>query len=661
MIELKESKALTIMFDMCFQWYRKKNSAVKSAFDFSFKETLFCLCLFLSVTEINAQCDYISGNITIGAQSGSYNILNSQQYLLATPSGEILQTVTSDAFGNGIFQAVPSGFYRVYAINYPQNGLDNGVLDVGENINNISGSCFDLSSAYSIEVCDNMPNAALDVCDGDDIVVQSVPGSWQVGYEQTYILVDQNDLIVAFDRTGVFSNLPEGSYKAYAINYDPVENPSNAGLVIGAPWPLIPGFQCVDAVMPPGVDAIVNVCNACQLTSYITDDAGYTHEATRECTDNVGWTHYYDDMGTPTNENDDLLLLSILKNGQNFGTVGDGDFEAVVEINPGYNSNSAIDLSNAPYISNAARWFVMHRYWNVEPNPQITVPVRVRFYYTDRDFNDIQGSLSNLGGAISSHADLIFYKIDLGNPNPFHGHINVSNPHFTEYTLGTTSSLSNWVYGGHNGNHFAEFMVNSFSGGGGGARDNGGNPLPITLLYFKGQHESPVNFLEWETAMEIDNDFFIIERANDAVSFSEIGRVDGAGNSTSILHYSLIDRSPIMGINYYRLKQVDFNGQFSYSQIISIEVNPFELYSEIEIGPNPFGDFVKINLISERDEKVEFEVHNVLGQKVYSGNLKVSKGSNHFHLDMFYLAAGSYTLSLTKGIQRQNFNLIKYN
>ncbi|HET6992024.1 MAG TPA: T9SS type A sorting domain-containing protein, partial [Bacteroidia bacterium] len=94
--------------------------------------------------------------------------------------------------------------------------------------------------------------------------------------------------------------------------------------------------------------------------------------------------------------------------------------------------------------------------------------------------------------------------------------------------------------------------------------------LPIEMLRFDGVCDKGNVLLNWTTASEQNNDFFTIERSTDGLTFSQIGTVDGAGNSDQILHYSFFDTDPVGGTNYYRIKQTDFNGAFSYNKIIAV-------------------------------------------------------------------------------------------
>ncbi|MBK9638104.1 MAG: T9SS type A sorting domain-containing protein [Bacteroidetes bacterium] len=111
-----------------------------------------------------------------------------------------------------------------------------------------------------------------------------------------------------------------------------------------------------------------------------------------------------------------------------------------------------------------------------------------------------------------------------------------------------------------------------------GCKDSGtfvvlGNSLPIELISFNGVAMNNYNLLEWSTSSEINNDYFTIEKSLSGIQFENIGTVDGAGNSTLLRQYMFKDMMPSKEISYYRLKQTDFNGSYSYSNIIAIQPN----------------------------------------------------------------------------------------
>jgi hypothetical protein len=107
------------------------------------------------------------------------------------------------------------------------------------------------------------------------------------------------------------------------------------------------------------------------------------------------------------------------------------------------------------------------------------------------------------------------------------------------------------------------------------------DPLPITLLSFTGKEESGRTRLDWKTASEINNDYFIIERSTDGIYWNEIIRTNGAGSSQLVLSYTEYDFSPFAGINYYRLTQVDYDGQSETFNIIAVDIkDPFKACSD---------------------------------------------------------------------------------
>jgi hypothetical protein len=95
--------------------------------------------------------------------------------------------------------------------------------------------------------------------------------------------------------------------------------------------------------------------------------------------------------------------------------------------------------------------------------------------------------------------------------------------------------------------------------------------LPIELLYFKGSVYNSDNILHWSTASEDNNDYFTIEKTKDGIDWEIVTRESGGGNSSNQLYYSSVDENVESIINYYRLKQTDYDGRFKYSDIISID------------------------------------------------------------------------------------------
>ncbi|MCC6723007.1 MAG: hypothetical protein IT258_00760, partial [Saprospiraceae bacterium] len=107
--------------------------------------------------------------------------------------------------------------------------------------------------------------------------------------------------------------------------------------------------------------------------------------------------------------------------------------------------------------------------------------------------------------------------------------------------------------------------------------------LPVELSKFQVVKEEDKALLNWETASEKDNDKFVVERSTDGLAFEAIGELEGNGTTTEAKHYAFVDKYPLPGVNYYRLKQVDFNGNIEYSNINSVEI---ESGDEILVYPS---------------------------------------------------------------------------
>lgn len=169
-------------------------------------------------------------------------------------------------------------------------------------------------------------------------------------------------------------------------------------------------------------------------------------------------------------------------------------------------------------------------------------------------------------------------------------------------------------------------------------------PLPIELVDFTA---SPINNemvqLDWQTASEMNNDYFTVERSSDGNFWTPITRVDGAGNSTELLDYTMNDENPLVGLSYYRLKQTDFNGDFIYSKIRAVQINKNETTDDlIFMYPNPTQGVVEIK--APETEKELIRIYNSVGQELSNFVTVSSIKSDVKTIDLTNLAKGIYTI-----------------
>jgi hypothetical protein len=139
------------------------------------------------------------------------------------------------------------------------------------------------------------------------------------------------------------------------------------------------------------------------------------------------------------------------------------------------------------------------------------------------------------------------------------------------------------------------------------------NPLPVELLSFEGALVDGEVILTWATASEKDNDYFEIQKSVDGYRFVEIDLVSGSGSSNEVVEYESVDYSPSLGTNYYRLKQVDYDGQYEYSKVISLS-NYTDL--TVDVYPNPASDYLFVNIPSVDQIEVGLRIISIDGKVV---------------------------------------------
>ena len=182
------------------------------------------------------------------------------------------------------------------------------------------------------------------------------------------------------------------------------------------------------------------------------------------------------------------------------------------------------------------------------------------------------------------------------------------------------------------------------------------SPLPIELLSFDANSNQQVVDLNWSTASETNSDYYTIEKTRDGYNFETVVTMDAAGNSNALLHYATKDNSPYQGISYYRLKQTDFNGAFTYSDLQMVDFNSNQAFS-FEIYPNPAdGSIFNIAFNSGFNENFIIVVRDMMGRECYSKTFYVQENQkNSFAIDPYTdLVKGIYLVSVRSMNRSQN-------
>ena len=187
------------------------------------------------------------------------------------------------------------------------------------------------------------------------------------------------------------------------------------------------------------------------------------------------------------------------------------------------------------------------------------------------------------------------------------------------------------------------------------------NTIPVELTSFSANVISNYVELSWTTATETNNQGFEIERSADNISFANIGYVPGFGTTTETKSYSFTDQSVNSGTYYYRLKQIDFDGSFSYSGVAEVDVAlPTEFTLE-QNYPNPFNPSTTIQFSLPVDAQVTISIYNLVGEKVaeaVSGNF--TAGLNKVTFNASQLTSGVYFYRLdANGINGKTFSDVR--
>jgi hypothetical protein len=179
------------------------------------------------------------------------------------------------------------------------------------------------------------------------------------------------------------------------------------------------------------------------------------------------------------------------------------------------------------------------------------------------------------------------------------------------------------------------------------------SPLPVELLNFEATAKEKHVELRWSTATEVNNQLFTVEKSLDGFEFFEIGTRVGAGNSNTMRDYYLADDQPVYGISYYRLKQTDYDGKFTYSETVPVSYKKKQ--SEYSVFPNPAGDNVYI--IGAAGEKSEVMLRTTDGKLVKQFSVDGSRQITP--LTLSGLSEGMYMLEIQTESETQFLRLIK--
>jgi hypothetical protein len=179
---------------------------------------------------------------------------------------------------------------------------------------------------------------------------------------------------------------------------------------------------------------------------------------------------------------------------------------------------------------------------------------------------------------------------------------------------------------------------------------------PVELISFIAEAQEQSVQLAWETALEINNDYFEVRRSVDGINFKKIGEVAGNGNTNEEIRYEFVDQMPVSGVSYYQLKQVDFNGDYEHSDKISVEwINEgfVQGFVEVNLYPNPAPQGqAKLKVTGLRPHStVTFKLLDMFGKPHMQQVVETDQLSQQGYMiqPRARLAAGVYVVSVQQG------------
>lgn len=170
------------------------------------------------------------------------------------------------------------------------------------------------------------------------------------------------------------------------------------------------------------------------------------------------------------------------------------------------------------------------------------------------------------------------------------------------------------------------------------------SPLPVNLIHFEGDQSYSAVTLNWITSSEINNAYFSVQRSANGTDFTEIGRVQGNGTTSSMNKYKFVDKNPIPGIAYYKLIQYDYDNTSSASNIIAVK---FREAFNIGMGTNPVTDEVQLQINTVKNTSLTVYIMNTQGEQLMQEVLPVLENSKKVSIPVTKLASGSYLMKVT--------------
>jgi PQQ-dependent dehydrogenase (s-GDH family) len=354
------------------------------------------------------------------------------------------------------------------------------------------------------------------------------------------------------------------------------------------------------STIPTSIDVTDGTVNTCTTGTTVTIDASNSNY----------WV--------PITGPDGNIMAEIYANGNNLGTV----------------TSSFYKNSGPIRIKGPNRY--LDRNITITPQTQPSTPVKIRLYISKAEFDALDADMAS---GISAITDLKILKNSDLCGSTITGATTLLTP--TNTLLADLQHGANgYVLQYDNLTSFSSFYFSSSN-----------IALPVELVTFSGSlQNNNIVLLKWKTENEVNTSHFMVERSIDGYRFNDIGTISANGNNNgSSFIYSFTDAdagNQQSLLLYYRLKLVDINGSFKYSNVITISLA--DITGKLTVSPNPVVNELKVNILAPADGRIQWKLIDNTSRVILQNSEHVKKGNgNSFIINMNKLSRGSYYLNVS--------------
>jgi hypothetical protein len=194
-----------------------------------------------------------------------------------------------------------------------------------------------------------------------------------------------------------------------------------------------------------------------------------------------------------------------------------------------------------------------------------------------------------------------------------------------------------------------------------GFAGGGDNALPVELVHFAAECTDNGILLQWTTASEQNNDYFILEKSENGIDFQSIAIINGSGTTNAFTHYEHLYHTPSGVTEYFRIVQLDYDGTPTTYSPVSVRCGSSQAtdYPSIQVYPNPFTDYVTVVLQKMDESPVLVELYDKMGKLLWSEQMEISKENKQFVLHLSHLSMSVYELRVSNQRHKLNARIVK--